>query len=123
MTTATLKLIKELLTTAKVNYSFQTMKSDAVTYPYWIGEFSEGSPDDESGYRQSTFILTGTTDNTWLELHSQKNAIEELFRNKKAVHLDNSAVAFFVENSFEVPTQMDKIKRIQLNIQVQEWRT
>lgn len=123
MTTKTLELIKTMLTTAKINYAFQTLKSKAVTYPYWIGEFSENAPDDESGYRQSTFILTGTTDKTWLELHSQKDAIEELFRDKKAIHDNNHAVAFFVENSFEIPTQLDTIKRIQLNIQVQEWRT
>lgn len=123
MTTETLKLINTMLTGAKLNYAFHTLKTQNVTYPYWIGEFTEAPPDDETGHRQSTFILTGTTDGTWSSLQAEKKVIEALFREKRAIHSNNNAVAFFVENSFEVPTQLDTLKRIQLNISVQEWRT
>lgn len=122
MTTNTLKLINKTLSGAKINYAYHTLKTKTVSYPYWIGESSESPPDDETGFRQSTFILTGTTDGTWGQLLSEKDKIETLFKEKKAIHDNGHAVAFFVEQSFEVPTELDTLKRIQLNITVQEWR-
>lgn len=122
MTTKTLELIKTMLTGANLNYAFHTLKSTSVTYPYWIGEYIESSPNEETGFRQSTFILTGTTNTTWGSLQTNKTTIEDLFRNKKAIHSDGTAVAFFIENSLEVPTELDTLKKIQINISVLEWR-
>lgn len=122
MTLKTLSLVNHLLTDAGIAYALHTYKSNTVRYPYWIGEYTEGSPDEETGYRKSTLILTGTTNGTWSKLKAEKDVIEDLFRDRRAILDNGHAVAFYVENSLEIPTQLDTIKRIQLNITVMEWR-
>lgn len=118
----TLKLINEILTDAGINYAFQTMNKGSVSYPYWVGEFTEQPPDTQTGYRRSNFILTGTGNGTWTELKMQKETIEGLFKDRRTILGNGSAVAFFVENAISIPTQLDKIKRVQVNITVMEWR-
>lgn len=104
-----------------VPYEFMKWTS-AVTYPYWIGEYSEVPTLTEDGYKETSLILTGTTKGSWLELEQTKSLIEKRFQFGVNYSTDEGAVAIFYSNSFPVPTGEADLKRIQINLQVKEWK-
>lgn len=118
-----LGILNQELNDMGVPYEFMEWTS-AVTYPYWIGELSEVPITTEDGYKESTVILTGTTKGTWMELEQTRNEIEKRFHPISGLHKSTAdgVVAFFYENSFRVPTGEADLKRIQINLNVKEWR-
>jgi hypothetical protein len=91
---------------------------------YFVGEYQEIEPIDESGLHETSFLLTGFTQKSWMLLENAKEAISAYF-NKVGGHTviaDNgSAVAVFYANSLVVPTEDAELKRIQINLDVKEW--
>jgi hypothetical protein len=121
-----LSIINEELDSIGVPYEFMRWTS-GVTDEYWVGEYSEDPITTEDGYKASTVILTGTIntiDGTWLQLERTRAKIEKHFHPvcglSKAT--DNGSVVIFYENSFPIPTGEANLKRIQINLQVKEWR-
>ena len=106
-----------------VPYEFMQWTS-AVRYPYFVGEYSETTPTTEDGYKASTIMVTGTTRGSWLELQQFKELIENhfpsIFGLRKAT--DDGTVVFYYANAFPVDTGEANLKRIQINIDVKEWR-
>ena len=93
-------------------------------YPYFVGEYMEEPTDSEDGYEEATFILTGTTRGSWLELENCKQKIKNHFPNPQGLRksVADGAVIIFYENSFPVDTGEDDLKRIQINLKVKKWR-
>ncbi len=106
-----------------VPYEFMMWTSD-VQYPYFVGEYSETTPTTEDGYKASTILVTGTTRGSWLELQQYKELIENHFPSvfglRKAA--EDGTVVFYYANAFPVDTGEADLKRIQINIDVKEWR-
>ena len=123
MTISGLKFIADKLKTAGIPYCFEEWSKD-ITYPYWVGEYTESEPLTESGESESTFILTGTTNGSWLSLEQQKSIIKKTFPEigVTAILEDKTGIAVFFATSMPVPTGVDTIKRIQINLKVKEWR-
>lgn len=121
MTTETLGYITQLLTDSGLNYAFGRWNGDLV-FPYWIGEYSETDSMYEDGMLESDFILTGTTEGTWLELQEEKEKVEKLFRDRTTILASGVGVSMSFERSLIVPTESDTLKRVQINISVKEWR-
>ena len=91
---------------------------------YFVGEYQEVAPSDESGLQETSFLLSGFTRGSWLALEDAKEAISAYFNKVggKTVIADNgSAVAVFYLNSLVVPTEDAELKRIQINLDVKEW--
>lgn len=118
-----LKIINEELTLLRIPYEFMQWTAP-VTYPYFVGEYSEFATDAEDGSKETSFILTGTTRGSWLELEQMKAKIEGHFPATHGLRksTDAGAVAIFYENSFPVSTGEADLKRIQINLRVKEWR-
>jgi len=118
-----LGIIKNELDSIGVPYEFM-MWTSAVQYPYFVGEYSETPTNSEDGYKESTILLTGTTKGSWSELEQLRAKIENHFPAvyglRKAT--DTGAVVLFYGNSFPVYTGEADLKRIQINIEVKEWR-
>lgn len=106
-----------------VPYEFMRWTSD-VEYPYWVGEYSETPTDTEDGYKEMTLLLTGTTKGSWLELEQQKAKIENHFPAIYGLRksIEGGTVVFYYSNSFPVDTGEADLKRIQVNIQVKQWK-
>lgn len=121
MNTETLSYITKLLMDSGIHYSFVRWNGELV-FPYWIGEYSEVDSIYEDGMVESDFILTGTTEESWLTLHQEKEKIEKLLRNKTIVLDSGIGVCIDFERSLIVPTESDTLKRIQMNFSVKEWR-
>lgn len=120
MTSEILKYINETLTNAKINYAFMRWNKEIV-YPYWVGEYDENDVTEEDSCHEYTFRLTGTTRKSWSELEQDKQTIENLFNSHTTI-LANAGVVISYVGALLVPTGDDELKRMQINLQILEWR-
>lgn len=129
MSKAGLKIISDAMEALGLNYGFMGDDLDydeegKPIYPYFIGEYQENEPTDESGLQETSFFLTGFSRGSWLALENAKEAISAYF-NKVGGHTviaDNgSAVAVFYSNSLVIPTGDAELKKIQINLTIKEW--
>ena len=124
MTRNALKIINKAMKTLGLEYGFVRYDKKPVVYPYWVGEYQETAPTDESGHSTSSFLLTGFHRGQWADLEQQKESIANYFNKvsgKTVMAEDGSAVAVFYSNSSIVPTGDAQLKRIQINLDVHEW--
>lgn len=125
MTIDALAFLNDALVSAGVNYEFMEYTSDVTkTNEYWVGSYSEVPPAFEDGEQETQFILTGFSKGSWLNLEQTKAKIEELFPKnggKTAILSNRNGIAVFFGNSFPVPTGIDELKRLQVNLTVKEW--
>lgn len=118
-----LKFISEKLEEAGVPYCFEEW-TENITYPYFVGEYTESEPLYEDGESESTFILTGTTNGSWIDLEREKEKTHKLFPDTGLTKIlpGNIAIAVMYSGSMPVPTGNDQLKRIQINLKIKEWR-
>lgn len=121
MTQESLAYINTALTSAGINYEFMEWTSELV-YPYFVGEYSEPEPLNEDGMQESTFMITGTTDGTWLSLEEAKAIIERELCNKTAILSNGNGIAVSYSGSLVVPTGNERMKRMQINLNIKEWK-
>lgn len=98
-----------------------------ITYPYFVGEYNEIEPTDESGEEDKTFILTGFCrgKDARLNLGGMRARVEKAFPaqgGKIATLNSGSVVAVFYSNAFYVPTGEAELYRIQINLTVKLWK-
>lgn len=120
MTIEALEYINKILSSL-TNYEFAKWTTTPVPYPYFVGEYSEVGSDTEDGQFETTFMVTGTTRGSRLELEKVKAKIEKVF-NKTAILPNGNGIAVFYVNSFAVPTDNEELERIQINLQIKEWK-
>jgi hypothetical protein len=125
MSKESLKIISEAMDALGLNYALvEYPVGEKPSYPYFVGEYQEIEPMNEDGMQESTFMLTGFSRGTWLELEETKDKISSHFNKVggRTVIADNgSAVAVFYSNSLVVPTGDAELKKIQINLDVKEW--
>lgn len=123
MTINGLNYIAGKLKAAEIPYCFEEWTKE-IQYPYFVGEYTESEPMYEDGETDSTFILTGTARDSWLELERAKEKIINTFPHTgiSAILEDKTGIAVFYTSSMPVPTGTDELKRIQINLKVKEWR-
>ena len=119
-----LQIIASAMSDMGLNYAFGVWNGDPV-YPYFVGEYQEMPSVTEDGLQETTFILTGFTRGSWLELEQAKQKIEKYFNRvsgKTVIADGGSAVAVFYAQSLVVPTGDAELKRIEINLDVKEWK-
>ncbi|MGN0614272.1 MAG: hypothetical protein ACI4JB_10300 [Porcipelethomonas sp.] len=123
MTAATLGFISETLRENNIPYCFQRWTGE-ITYPYFVGEYTESGCINEDGESESTFILTGTADSTWISLEKAKEKLRHIFDDEgtTVIFPDGTAAAVMYSGAFQVPAETEEIKRIQVNFKIKEWR-
>ena len=92
MTEESLAFINTELTSAGIPYEFMEWTSKMV-YPYFVGEYTEPEPMNEDGMQESSFMITGTTDGSWLDLEKAKAKIEKLFSNRTVILPNGNGLA------------------------------
>lgn len=121
-----LGFINKALEDAGVSYEFLEW-TRKITYPYFVGEYSEFEPDNESGEEDKSFILTGfyRGNNARYELEKMRAKIETTFPaiGGKVAALDSgSVVAVFYGNSSYIPTGEEELYKIQINLSIKLWK-
>jgi hypothetical protein len=119
------KIIDKAMTSLGLEYSFMEYAGNPVVYPYCVGEVTETEGVTEDGLQESTFLLTGFSRGTWLELEEDREKIENYFNRISgltAITDSGSGVAIFYANSLVVPTGDAELKKVQINLSVKEWK-
>ena len=118
-----LKFINEQMAAIGVPYEFGQWSSE-VEYPYFVGEITEEEPTTEDGLEPSTMLLTGFTRGSYLDLETIKEKIKRHFHPIHGLRgwTNSGAIVVHYEGSFYVPTGEADLKRIQINLQIQEWK-
>lgn len=104
-----------------VNYHFLYYKTDKVEYPYWVGEYLESEYSAETNYQGTTFILTGVTRGSYLELEKQKEIIKKALKDKRAILSNGAGIAVHYDYSMPIRTDDIELQKIQINLTIQEW--
>lgn len=121
MSQAVLEFINNKLTEANIPYEFIEWKSKAVE-TYFVGEYVELPPNEEEGSIESTFILSGFTIKSWLDLEQLREKIEKLFTYCTTILDNGAAVDVAYAGAQVIPTGDATLKRIQINLTIKEWR-
>lgn len=104
-----------------VNYHFLYYKTDNVEYPYWVGEYLESEYSAETNYQETTFILTGVTRGSYLELEKQKEIIKKALKDKRAILPSGTGIAVYFDYSMPIRVDDIELQKIQINLTIQEW--
>lgn len=123
MTSDALKLISDGMEAVSLNYAFAEWKGK-IAYPYFVGEYQEQPVVSEDGLQEADFILNGFTRGSWAELEAAKTKIENYFLRdgRTAIAPSGNAVAICYNNSLVVPTGDAELKRIEIHLDVKEWK-
>lgn len=121
MSIEALKFINNKLIENGINYEFMQWTNDVV-YPYFVGEYQEAESLNEDGLQETTFILNGFSKGSWFDLEQAKETIEKTFSNATAILPNGNGIAVFYSNSLVIPTGDAELKRIQINLAINEWK-
>lgn len=118
-----LKFINEQMDILAVPYEFMEWTSE-VKYPYFVGEITEEPPTTEDGAEASTLLLTGFHRGRYIDLEIIRDKIKKHFHPIYGLRTqtDSGAIAVFYEGAFSIPTGEADLKKIQINLRIQEWK-
>lgn len=125
MTTAALKIVSDGMDALGLEYGFGTYIGNPVMYPYFVGEYQEEASITEDGLQESVFMLTGFSRTDWESLEIAKEAIENYFDKVSGLTLiaeNGNGICISYETAMIVPTGDAELKRIQINLRIQEWK-
>lgn len=120
-----LKIISDTMVFLGLEYGFAEYAADPVVYPYFVGEYTETEGFTEDGLQESSFLLTGFSRGTWLELEEARERIENYFNRVSGLTVitdSGSGVAIFYAHSLVVPTGDAELKKVQINLTIKEWK-
>lgn len=123
MTSEPLKLISGGMAAIGLNYAFERWEDDP-KYPYFTGEYQESPAESEDGMQESDFILTGWHRGRIADLEEAKEKIENYFYRdgRTAIAPNGNAVVVSYSNSFVVPSGDAELKKIEIHLNVKEWK-
>ena len=114
---------EDLMQSFGILYEFMTWQAPTIPERYYVGEYTEvESPyEEESGYQETSFMLTGFTNSAWSLLEYDKAAIKKVLP-KQVIFPDGSACAVLNANAFPIRQDNISLKRIQINLTIKEWK-
>lgn len=125
MTSHGLNTIKSAMAALNLEYGFVTYGKAPISYPYFVGEYTEVESVNEDGLQETTFMLTGFARSAdgWAKLEQAKAAIANYFtREGKAFPADDGSISVIAYGySVPVPKDDPELKSIQINLTVKEW--
>lgn len=123
MTIEALQYINDCMGSMSIPYEFMQWTKD-LSFPYFVGEYTEIEPLDEGGMEQGTLILTGTTNKNYLTLESIKEKLKEYFPTdgRTSILDSGSGIAVSYSTAIPIPTGEQGLVRIQINLNIKEWR-
>ncbi|MCI7428527.1 MAG: hypothetical protein MSS83_05420 [Methanobrevibacter sp.] len=116
-----LKFIKCEMEKLEIPYDFLEWNKK-LTFPYFVGEISEIPTLDEDGQSQYQFILTGTDQESTMNMLSVNEKLKNRYKYGYKTLLDNkSGVVIIYDNMLPIPSVDEDIRRIQINLKIKVW--
>ena len=115
-------LVDEKLEAAKVPYEYGEWSS-TVTYPYFVGSYSEIEYRFEDDCSVGTFTIDGWArgSSNKLELFNNREIIKSLFDDLQEIH-DNTLYFISYAGCQEIPTGEKELSRIQITLNTHYWK-
>lgn len=119
-----LKFINQQMEAIGVPYEFGLWKSE-IKYPYFVGEsYTEEPVTTGDGLQKSTMILTGFHRGSITKLMEYKEKIKKHFHPLDGCRgkIDGGFIVVFFDGFSPIPSGEADLERIQINLQIQEWK-
>lgn len=118
-----LKFINEQMDMISVPYEFGEWTSPVV-HPYGVGEITEDPITTEDGAEQSTLLLTFFHRGKMIDLLAIKEKIKNHFPPIYGLRgeTEGGAIAVFYDGSSVIPSGEADLKKIQINLKINEWK-
>ena len=115
-----LKALKNEFKRLNIPYSYDEWGKD-VELPYFIGELSEITTNDEDGKREFSFILTGEDVDTYTNLYNKIEILKKEYKQSKRIKLDTGVMVMTYHRTFNVPVDGERVKRTQTEFTIYLW--
>ena len=115
-----LKALKNEFNALDIPYSYDEWGKD-VELPYFIGELSEITTNDEDGKREFSFILTGEDVDTYTKLYRVTEILKKEYKQSKKIKLDTGLMVMTYNRTFNVPVDGERVKRTQTEFTLYVW--
>lgn len=119
-----LKFISDQMDVLDIPYEFMEWTSKE-TYPYFTGEITEEPIETEDGLEESVFFLNGFyRGEKYISLETTKEKIKKHFHPIHGLRgrTDSGTIAVFYGGAFYIPTNEADLKRIQITLNIKEWK-
>lgn len=123
MRITTMEYVSGLLRGVSPYCAFMRWNGSLPLEPYFVWEYTE-SPSmtlEENGHQETTVILRGYTQGTWMQLEEAKEKIEKAC-GVTAILKDGTGIAVSYDSAMVVPTGDAQLKSIKINLTIQEWK-
>lgn len=124
MTKEALNYISSFVRDIGMEYDFKEWNDSEVPHTYWIGDYVESENSNEYGLEEATFMLTGTTDENFLELEKVKEEIKNIVSNEGKTDIlpSGAGIAMIYIGAQPLPSVEYGTHRIQIDLKIKEWR-
>ena len=115
-----LKALKNEFKRLNIPYSYDEWGKD-VELPYFIGELSEITTNDEDGKREFSFTLTGEDMDSYTNLYRVVEILKNTYKQSKKIKLDTGLMVMTYNRTFNVPVDGERVKRTQTEFTIYLW--
>lgn len=124
MTIEGLNYINHMIESLGIPYEFMQWNTPGVSGTYWVGEYIDVGAVHEDGMEECKFLLTGTTNQKYLDLEEVKEKLKKHIGHEgiTAILDSGSGVAVLYSGADPLPSVEYGIHRLQITLTVKEWR-
>ena len=117
-----LKALKNEFKALEVPYSYDDWETDVVL-PYFVGELSEVTTNNEDGKREFSFTLTGEDMDSYTNLYRVVEILKNIYKQSKKIKLDDGLMVMIYNRTFNVPVEVERVKRTQTEFTIYLWES
>ena len=115
-----LKTLKNEFKSLNMPYAYDEWGSDVIL-PYFVGELSEITTNNEDGKREFMFTLTGEDVDTYSSLYDYTELLKREYKQNKKITLDDGVIVIIYNRTFNVPVEDERVKRTQTEFTIYLW--
>ena len=117
-----LKALKNEFKALDIPYSYDNWETDVVL-PYFVGELSEVTTNNEDGKREFSFTLTGEDMDRYTNLYRVVEILKNTYKQSKKITLDDGLMVMIYNRTFNVPVEVERVKRTQTEFTIYLWES
>ena len=117
-----LKALKNEFKALDVPYSYDDWETDVVL-PYFVGDLSEVTTNNEDGKREFSFTLTGEDMDSYTNLYRVVEILKNTYKQSKKIKLDDGLMVMIYNRTFNVPVEVERVKRTQTEFTIYLWES